>query len=74
METEMVENCENCAFKVNVPMHQWTKYECHRYAPRSFEVITGASGGEVTRGPRPYWPEVKGSDFCGEWELEDVQS
>jgi hypothetical protein len=70
----MVENCQNCAFKVDVPMHQWTKHECHRHAPQSFTVYKGHYDGAKQYGPGPYWPDVKDNDFCGDWELTDARS
>jgi hypothetical protein len=69
----VVENCGNCAFAVS-PYGHGDKRECHRHAPASFTVYKGFWDGVNQYGPGPYWPEVKVSDFCGDWELTDARS
>jgi hypothetical protein len=71
------EHCGNCAFAVRP---YGGGLFCHKRAPIVVNKVVGfqvgrgvAAGGKDIMELRTAWPEVGLGEFCGEWELQDVQ-
>jgi len=71
----MVENCANCAFGVKEWLHHGYRIDCHKRPPVvNVNGFLGSWDGAKQYGPKTAWPEVKDTDFCGEWELTDART
>ena len=59
-------NCIRCKFS-RLSKRQYTGLECARHAPI---LVTHKSSCATWRAPG--WPDVSASDWCGEFQAEDV--
>jgi hypothetical protein len=67
----MIENCKSCAFWKHTNINNTTG-QCHRRCPGGpYPFEDGANNW------MPHvdvWPHTEPTDFCGEWELKDVDN
>jgi hypothetical protein len=56
--------CKDCRFFV--VDQRISKGECHRFPPIVVPDICG--NGDIETKHYNYWPDVRPSDFCGEWK------
>jgi hypothetical protein len=71
----MPESCATCRFWWNrndfnnerQPANNWTVAGCRRYGPELQLVITTAP----VHQPEPSWPHTRGTDWCGEYVLDE---
>lgn len=63
--------CRTCRFWAAKFPNDWHSW-CRRRAPFARLVVTtpDSCGGEV----KPAWPQTRESDWCGEWEQNELET